>query len=226
MPTARDQFVATVARQTNPRTGWPYGRERAEAILDRGAENGRAERLRVAARKRRLLARVDVEIRKRGGKPLPKRPATPAASTVQARARAVGQYDDARRSYNELRRAIQAEGGLRGNRDYPLKEIPRELRRKPGAPGLAADVMSQVLSGRGLHYEGDVELFADIERRRERLTETHQQANRLRARHGPSVVCTDSCRNRLGQWERCGVAVKRAVTYCTKRLRDAIGRFK
>lgn len=73
MAAARDQFIATVARRTNPRTGRPYGKERAAAIV-----NHAAERRRVLARQRRVLAAVDRELAKRGVKPPAKAPARPS----------------------------------------------------------------------------------------------------------------------------------------------------
>ena len=179
-----------------------------------------------AARRRRLLAQLDRALARQGVKPPPRRPVTPAASTQARRLRATMQYEGARRSYGELRRAIEAEGGIRPNRDYPSREIPRELRRKPGAPGLAPDVMAQVLVSHGFAYDGDDELVQDIHRRREQLEETHEQARSVAAKHGPSVVCTDTCRNPQGMFARCETAARRAVRYCRERWRDAIGRFR
>src|SRR5690348_11566028 len=63
-------------------------------------------------RKRRLLRQLD--------KALGRRPQPAAATPAQKerRERAVSSHRDARRSYDELKRAILAHGGIRANADY------------------------------------------------------------------------------------------------------------
>ena len=220
MATARDQFIATVARRTNPRTGRPYGKERAAAIVNRAAE-----RRRVLARQRRVLAAVDRQIARRGGKPPAKKPATPSERTVRIRHTAQQEHADALRSWNELRTAIHREGGIHPNVDFAASEIPREIRAKKGY-GLAPDETPTILTSHGFHFSGDDELIQEIQRRRQRVHDTHEAAVRTRSRTGPSIVCVDACRDELGMFERCELAARRAVRYCRRRLRDAIGRFR
>lgn len=143
-----------------------------------------------ANRKRRLLAALDRALSRLGVEP-PRRPARPAPATLERRQRAQTSAASARRSYGELRDAIRRQGGIRPNRDYPTRLIPSELRAKRGR-GLAPDEMAQVLSSRGvgLHYDGDVEMFRDIERRRESRAESREVERRTRSRTGGGqTVC-------------------------------------
>lgn len=141
-----------------------------------------------ANRKRRLLRRLDNALAALGVSP--RRPAaTPAARTVERREKARREAADAQRGYNQLRTAIQAQGGIRPNRDYPAREIPPELRAKPGR-GLAPDEMAATLSAHGFHYDGDTALFADIDRRRERARSGRALTSRTRSRtKGGQTVC-------------------------------------
>lgn len=219
-------MVARIARRTNPRTGQPYGEERATAIVSHAVNHPpktRDPKLE-AGRRRRLLAQLDKQLAKQGVKP-PRRPATPAARTVTERHSAQQAHADALRSWGELREAVRREGGIHPNPDFAASEIPREVRARRGY-GLAPDEMAQVLTARGFHFEGDDAMVQDIHRRRERVHETHEVAARVRSKTGPSVVCVDACRDERGMFERCEVAARRAARYCRRRLRDAIGRFR
>lgn len=141
-----------------------------------------------ANRKRRLLARLDAALAKLGAAP-PRRPAVPAAATVQRRAAAQVEAASSRRGYAELRQAIRREGGIRPNRDYGASEIPRELRAGKGR-GLAPDEMAQILSARGFHYDGDAELITDIQRRQDRARSARETTLRTRSRtSGAQTVC-------------------------------------
>ena len=178
-----------------------------------------------AARRRRLLARLDKALAARGVKPPPKRAAVPAAATLQGRLRARVAYEGARRSWDELKRAIQAEGGIQPNRDFAASEIPRELRARRGR-GLAPDEMADVLGTHGLFFDGDDDLIQTAQRRRERLSETHEGVRAVAARHNPSEVCSDNCRDPHGMFAKCENAARAAVRTCRQRWRDAIGRFR
>ena len=67
-------------------------------------------------------------------------------------------------------------------------------------------------------------MIQDIPRRRERVRDAYLEAERVKARTRPSIVCMNVCRSELGTVERCEIAARRAVRYC-RRLRDAVGRF-
>lgn len=99
------------------------------------------------------------------------------------------------------------------------------MRAKKGY-GLAPDETAQILTARGFHLEGDDDMIQQIARRRERVRHTHEAAAHVRSRTGPSVVCVDACRDERGMFERYEIAARRAVRYCVRRLRDALGRFK
>jgi hypothetical protein len=75
---------------------------------------------------------------------------------------------DARRGYGEIKSAILKEGGIRANRDYPRDSIPRDLYNPHGKP---PDEMAQVLESEGFHFGGDVEMMADVKRRRKHVEE-------------------------------------------------------
>lgn len=145
-----------------------------------------------ANRKRRLLASLDRALAQLGVQP-PRRAARPAAETSRRREQARQEAAGSRRSYTELSAAIRREGGIRPNRDYPLSEIPPELRPKGGkrgGRGLAPDEMAQVLSSRGFHYDGDVELFTDLSKRKEALQRGRELTSRTRSRtSGGQTVC-------------------------------------
>lgn len=153
-----------------------------------------------AARKRRALANLDKALKARGVKVPAKRPATPSPRTEARRARARAEGRTAQRTYAELRSAIVQLGGIRPNRDYKSSVIPRELRAKAGRPGLPMDEMAQILASRGFHYDGDAELFTDIERRKESAATGRQAARTARGQKNPSTICTTNKRDRLGRF--------------------------
>jgi len=70
-----------------------------------------------------------------------------------AAARSRAPYDDARKSYDELKRAILARGGIRANRDFARSEIPADLYRP--RTGLAPDEMAQVLTSTASTTNGE-----------------------------------------------------------------------
>lgn len=177
-----------------------------------------------AGRRRRLLQQLDRALARQGVRP-PRRPVKAAASTERARLVARTRYETARASHAQLRTAIQREGGISPNRDFPAREIPREFRARRNH-GLPPDEMAQVLTSQGFHFEGDSEMILAVQARRERLSETHEDVRRVAARHGPSEVCTENCRNPQGMFARCENAAQRAVRYCRTRWRDAVGRFR
>jgi hypothetical protein len=142
-------------------------------------------------RKRRLLKQLDKAL---GRKSTPAT-ATPAQKERAARSRA--SHDDARRSYDELKRAILARGGIRANRDFARSEIPADLYRP--RTGLPPDEMAQVLTVHGFHYEGDDAMIRDIQRRRDAVKDTASGRTRMR---NPSIVCMDIERNARGQFVR------------------------
>lgn len=154
-----------------------------------------------AGRKRRLLAAVDRALAKQGIKP-PKSTAKPSRKTEARRQAAQHDARSAAQSYEALRVAVQALGGIRPNRDYGAGEIPRELRARAGRPGLAPDEAAQLLSSAGFHYSGDVELFRDINRRRDRRAETRSTAAKHRPHKNPTQICVDMVRDRRGRFVR------------------------
>lgn len=148
-----------------------------------------------AGRKRRLLASLDKALAARGVRR--KRTARrPAAETEQRRQRAGETSRTARRSYLEFSNAVRSLGGIRPNRDYKASEIPRELRATRGR-GLPPDEMADTLQIYGFQYEGDSDLFRDIERRREVV---HRAREGGRKRKNPSTVCADLRRDSRGRF--------------------------
>jgi hypothetical protein len=144
-----------------------------------------------ANRKRRLLQQLD---RALGRKSAPAK-ATPAQRERETRRRAG--YQDARQSYDELKRAILARGGIRANRDFARSEIPADLYRP--RTGLAPDEMAQVLTVHGFHYAGDDAMVRDIQRRRDRVKDA--SAGRGRKRN-PQIICMDIERDSTGRFVR------------------------
>lgn len=142
-----------------------------------------------ANRKRRLLQQLDKAL---GRKTTPAK-ATPAQQ--ERRERAVAGHRDALRSYDELKRAILAHGGIRANADYKRGEIPADVYRPRGQP---ADEMATYLADHGLHYGGDAELMTDLHRRRDRVKDTAPP----KLRRGPSIVCMDIERDASGRFMR------------------------
>ena len=177
-----------------------------------------------AGRRRRLLAQLDKALARQGVKP-PRRPARASQKTEKARLTARTRYETARASHGQLVRAVRAEGGISTTRDFSSRQIPREFRAKRGR-GLAPDEMAVVLTSHGFHFDGDSELITAIQQRREHLSEAHEEARRVAVRHGPSVVCTENCRDPHGAFARCENAARQAVRICRERWRDVIGRFR
>jgi hypothetical protein len=149
-----------------------------------------------ANRKKRLLANLDKALARQGVKP-PRRRAVAARVTEEARLVARSRSDSAKRSYGQLRAAILSSGGLRANQDYKRSEIPRDLY---SPKGLAPDEMAAVLGVYGYHFDGDVDLFAEIGQRRE---ETRMAREGSRKRKNPSLVCADNCRDDHGRFQVC-----------------------
>jgi len=144
-----------------------------------------------ANRKRRLLQQLDKALGRKS------KPATATPAQKERAARSAAAHTDARRSYDALKHAILAEGGLRANADYKRSEIPADLYRP--RTGKAPDEMAQVLQVAGFHYDGDVSMFDDIVRRRDRLKDT--AGGRTRKRN-PSIVCMDIERDAAGRFVR------------------------
>jgi hypothetical protein len=142
-------------------------------------------------RKRRLLQQLDRAL----GRQSQPATATPAQKERDARRRAG--YDDARRSYEELKRAILARGGIRATRDFARGEIPADLYRPKS--GLAPDEMAQVLTVHGFHFAGDDAMMQDLRRRRDRVKDA--ASTRARGRN-PSIVCMDIERDAGGRFKR------------------------
>jgi len=144
-----------------------------------------------ANRKRRLLQNLDKALG---------RSSTPATTTPAQRERAARsrrRSEDARMSYEELKRAILARGGLRATRDFARTEIPADLYR-PGT-GLAPDEMAQVLTVHGFHYDGDDAMIRDVQRRRDAVKDASTGKGRKR---NPSIVCMDIERDANGRFVR------------------------
>src|SRR6266536_2446257 len=144
-----------------------------------------------ANRKRRLLQQLD----KASGRK--RTPATPNPAQKERTARSRAGYQGARQSYDELKHAILARGGIRANRDYSRTEIPADLYRP--RTGLPPDEMAQVLTVHGFHYDGDDAMVRDIHRRRDAVKDA--AAGRGRKRN-PSIVCMDIERDAGGRFKR------------------------
>lgn len=154
-----------------------------------------------ANRRRRLLARLDAALSRLGAAPA-RQPARPAAATVQRRAEARTESQDASRGYVELREAVRSLGGIRPTRDFPASEIPRDLRARRGA-GLAPDEMAQVLTSRGFHYASDDALVQDAQRRQERARSGREGVRATRSRTaGAQTVCGPVNRGPDGRFRR------------------------
>lgn len=145
-----------------------------------------------AGRKRRLIQRLDKALGRRST------PATANPAQRERQQRSQTRVRDARQSYDGLKRAILAEGGLRSNRDFPRSEIPADLYR-PGK-GKAPDVMAQVLQVAGYHYGGDDSMMVDIRRRRAALKDA--LGGRPGRVHNPQLICMDIERDAQGRFRR------------------------
>lgn len=143
-----------------------------------------------ANRQRRALQRLDKALGRRS------MPAKPTPEQRERRERAAAGHRDAVSSYNALKRAILANGGIRGNADYKRGEIPADVYRPRGQP---ADEMAQFLAGDGFHYGGDVELMTDLHRRRDRVRDTLAGRGR---KANPQLICMDIERDHLGRFVR------------------------
>jgi len=142
------------------------------------------------ARKRRLLKRLDKALGRKT------KPATMTAAQKERKARSEASYRDAKGAYEPLKRAVLAMGGLRATRDYPRREIPADLYRKRGQ---APDEMAQFLTSEGFHFEGDVELIAEVQKRRDRLKDAMGARGR---RSNPQMICMDIERDAQGRFVR------------------------
>jgi hypothetical protein len=87
-------------------------------------------------------------------------------------------------------------GGLRATRDYPRREIPADLYRKHGQ---APDEMAQFLTSEGFHFEGDVELITEVQKRRDRVKDSLSARGRKR---NPQMICMDIERDAQGRFQR------------------------
>jgi len=140
-------------------------------------------------RKQRLLNKLDKALGRT------KKPATMSPEQRAREAKAKAARLDARRSYEELKRAILAERGLRATRDFKRSEIPADLYRPK--TGKAPDEMAQFLTSHGFHFEGDDDLILNIQKRREAVV----AAGRGR-KANPQIVCMDIERDEFGRFAR------------------------